>query len=207
MRPPPASPPHLAKHAGPNRRAHITASVARRLPAVGTTPRRPRRVGEVQVVVLARELEEVVPLEGEADADRGRVEVQRAVRQAPRAPHDVQLDVQLRELDKFKDAGDYRTVLLKGCTQMRETALKHLKAAQARYKNYYDRRSKPIDFTVGQLVCKRVIPKPHKLQKRWSEPKKVLEKLGSVTYKIETGPGEHEVVHANNLKPFYDRSK
>ncbi|GKD36103.1 putative reverse transcriptase domain-containing protein [Tanacetum coccineum] len=83
-----------------------------------------------------------------------------------------------------------------------------------RQDSYADSKRKPMEFQVGDKVMLKVSPwkevvhfgKREKLNPRYVGPFKVLEKVGSVAYKIEL-PQElsrvHNTFHVSNLKKCY----
>ncbi|GJR24389.1 hypothetical protein Tco_0972916 [Tanacetum coccineum] len=83
-----------------------------------------------------------------------------------------------------------------------------------RQKSYADLKCKPMEFQVGDKVMLKVLPwkgvvrfgKRGKLNPRYVGPFKVLEKVGSVAYKLEL-PEElsrvHNTFHVSNLKKCY----
>ncbi|GJZ89300.1 putative reverse transcriptase domain-containing protein [Tanacetum coccineum] len=87
-------------------------------------------------------------------------------------------------------------------------------AAHDRQKSYADLKRKPMEFQVGDRVMLKVSPwkgvvrfgKRGKLNPRYVGPFKVLEKVGSVAYKLEH-PQElsrvHNTFHVSNLKKCY----
>ncbi|GJS75564.1 putative reverse transcriptase domain-containing protein [Tanacetum coccineum] len=89
-----------------------------------------------------------------------------------------------------------------------------IQAARDRQKSYADLRRKPMEFQVGDKVMLKVSPwkgvvrfgKRGKLNPRYVRPFKVLEKIGSVAYKLEL-PQElsrvHNTFHVSNLKKCY----
>ncbi|GKD30812.1 putative reverse transcriptase domain-containing protein, partial [Tanacetum coccineum] len=89
-----------------------------------------------------------------------------------------------------------------------------MQAARDRQKSYADLKRKPMDFQVGDKVMLKVSPwkgvvrfgKRGKLNPRYVGPFKVLEKVGSVAYKLEL-PQElsrvHNTFHVSNLKKCY----
>ncbi|GJX88000.1 putative reverse transcriptase domain-containing protein [Tanacetum coccineum] len=89
-----------------------------------------------------------------------------------------------------------------------------MQAARDRQKSYADLRRKPMEFQVGDRVMLKVSPwkgvvrfgKRGKLNPRYVGPFKVLEKVGSVAYKLEL-PQElsrvHNIFHVSNLKKCY----
>ncbi|GKC62697.1 putative reverse transcriptase domain-containing protein [Tanacetum coccineum] len=86
-----------------------------------------------------------------------------------------------------------------------------MQAARDRQKSYADLKRKPMEFQVGDKVMLKVSPwkgvvrfgKRGKLNPRYVGPFKVLEKVGSVAYKLEL-PEElsrvHNTFHVSNLK-------
>ncbi|GJX93974.1 putative reverse transcriptase domain-containing protein [Tanacetum coccineum] len=89
-----------------------------------------------------------------------------------------------------------------------------MQAARDRQKSYADLKRKPMEFQVGDKVMLKVSPwkgvvrfgKRGKLNPRYVGPFKVLEKVGSVAYKLEL-PQElsrvHNTFHVSNLKKCY----
>ncbi|GJT12850.1 putative reverse transcriptase domain-containing protein [Tanacetum coccineum] len=89
-----------------------------------------------------------------------------------------------------------------------------MQAARDRQKSYADLKRKPMEFQVGDRVMLKVSPwkgvvrfgKRGKLNPRYVGPFKVLEKVGSVAYKLEL-PQElsrvHNTFHVSNLKKCY----
>ncbi|GKC16301.1 putative reverse transcriptase domain-containing protein, partial [Tanacetum coccineum] len=89
-----------------------------------------------------------------------------------------------------------------------------IQAARDRQKSYADLKRNPIEFQVGDRVMLKVSPwkwvvrfgKRGKLKPRYVRPFKVLENVGSVSYKLEL-PQElsrvHNTFHVSNLKKCY----
>ncbi|GJV26832.1 putative reverse transcriptase domain-containing protein [Tanacetum coccineum] len=89
-----------------------------------------------------------------------------------------------------------------------------MQVACDRQKSYADLKCKPMEFQVGDKVMLKVSPwkrvvrfgKRGKLNPRYVGPFKVLEKVGSVAYKLEL-PEElsrvHNTFHVSNLKKCY----
>ncbi|GKE43908.1 putative reverse transcriptase domain-containing protein [Tanacetum coccineum] len=89
-----------------------------------------------------------------------------------------------------------------------------MQAAQDQQKSYADRKQKPMEFEVGDMVILKVSPwkgvvrfdKWGKLNPRYVRPFKVLAKVRKVAYKLEL-PQElsrvHHTFHVSNLKKCY----
>ncbi|GKC25589.1 hypothetical protein Tco_1027739 [Tanacetum coccineum] len=89
-----------------------------------------------------------------------------------------------------------------------------MQAARDRQKSYPNLKCKPMEFQVGDKVMHKVLPwkgvvrfgKRGKLNPRYVRPFKMLEKVGSVAYKLEL-PQElsrvHNTFYISNLKKCY----
>jgi hypothetical protein len=86
-----------------------------------------------------------------------------------------------------------------------------MKAAQDRQKSYADVRRRPIDFNVGDRVYLKVAPWKHmlrfgmkgKLAPRYIGPYEVIERIGSVAYRLALPPylnKIHDVFHVLMLR-------
>ncbi|GKE14977.1 putative reverse transcriptase domain-containing protein, partial [Tanacetum coccineum] len=85
-----------------------------------------------------------------------------------------------------------------------------LLTARSRKKRYADVRRKPMEFQVGDMVMLKVSPwkgvirfgKRGKLSPRYIGPLKILERIGTVAYKLEPDKlhGIHNTFHVLNLK-------
>ncbi|GKA00925.1 putative reverse transcriptase domain-containing protein [Tanacetum coccineum] len=111
-------------------------------------------------------------------------------------------------------------VQLTGLEMVKETTEKviqikqRMQAARDQQKSYADLKRKPMEFQVGDRVMLKVSPwkgvvhfgKRGKLNPRYVGPFKVLEKIGTVAYKLEH-PQElsrvHNMFHVSNLKKCY----
>ncbi|GKD94028.1 hypothetical protein Tco_1373865 [Tanacetum coccineum] len=86
-----------------------------------------------------------------------------------------------------------------------------LLTARSRQKSYADRRTKPLEFKVGDMVLLKVSPwkgvvrfgKRGKLSPRYIGPFKILARVGPVAYTLELPEelkGIHSTFHVLNLK-------
>ncbi|KAJ9537587.1 hypothetical protein OSB04_030320 [Centaurea solstitialis] len=86
-----------------------------------------------------------------------------------------------------------------------------MKAAQDRQKSYADKRRRPIEFTVGDMVMLKVSPwkgilrfgKQGKLSPRFVGPFKIMERIGKQAYRLELPEelsGIHDVFHVGYLR-------
>ncbi|KAI3774447.1 hypothetical protein L1987_49003 [Smallanthus sonchifolius] len=84
-------------------------------------------------------------------------------------------------------------------------------AARDRQKSYADKRRKPLEFQIGDMVLLKVSPwkgvirfgKRGKLNPRYVGPFKILKRIGSVAYQLDLPEGlsgVHNVFHISNLK-------
>ncbi|KAI3494636.1 hypothetical protein L1887_40553 [Cichorium endivia] len=113
--------------------------------------------------------------------------------------------------------GQVANSTLTGPEIIRETTEKivqireRLKASRDRQKSYAEKRRKPLEFQVGDLVMLKVSPwkgmirfgKRGKLNPRYIGPFKILARIGPVAYKLQL-PQElskvHSTFHVSNLK-------
>ncbi|GJY57310.1 putative reverse transcriptase domain-containing protein [Tanacetum coccineum] len=111
-------------------------------------------------------------------------------------------------------------VQLTGSKMVQETTEKivlikqRMQVARDRQKSYADLKHKPMEFQVGDKVMLKVSPwkgvvrfgKQGKLNPRYVGPFKVLERVGSIAYKIELLEElsrVHDTFHVSNLKKCY----
>ena len=76
-------------------------------------------------------------------------------------------------------------------------------------KKYYDQKHRDVQFVVGDLVLLstptlRFKGIPHKLQRKFCRPYKVLEKIGTQIYRLKLPDTWriHPVFHVSLLKPW-----
>nr|GEU76285.1 putative reverse transcriptase domain-containing protein [Tanacetum cinerariifolium] len=114
----------------------------------------------------------------------------------------------------YSEVGDSQPTHLE---MIRKTAEKivqiknRLLTARSRQKSYTDRRTKPLEFKVGDMVLLKVSPwkgaerfgKHGKLSPRYIGPFKILARVGPVAYTLELPEelkGIHSTFHVLNLK-------
>ncbi|KAI3743880.1 hypothetical protein L1987_56947 [Smallanthus sonchifolius] len=87
----------------------------------------------------------------------------------------------------------------------------NIRVARSRQKSYADKRRKPLEFQVGDLVLLKVSPwkgvirfgRKGKLAPRYVGSFKIIERIGKVAYKLELPPSlgnVHPTFHVSNLK-------
>nr|CAD1830081.1 unnamed protein product [Ananas comosus var. bracteatus] len=92
-------------------------------------------------------------------------------------------------------------------------ARKRLLTAQSRQKCYSDKRHRDLEFAVGDRVFLKVSPMRGvkrfgvrgKLSPRYIGPYEVLERIGTVAYRLALPPklaGVHNVFHVSNLRKY-----
>ena len=85
--------------------------------------------------------------------------------------------------------------------------------AQSWKKSYADVRRRPLEFEVGDHVFLKVMPKRGvvrfgkrgKLSSRFIEPFEILERVGTIAYRLDLPPGMsgvHEVFHVSMLRKY-----
>jgi len=107
--------------------------------------------------------------------------------------------------------------LLLGPDLIRETTEKvamirdHILIAQSMQKSYADRRRRPLEFEVGDLVMLKVLPmkgvrrfgKRGKLAPRYIGPFRVISRIGDVSYRLDLPAAladVHDVFHVSMLR-------
>ena len=99
-------------------------------------------------------------------------------------------------------------------TSEKVSLIRHrLLTAQSRQKSYADVRRRPLEFEVGDHVFLKVMPKigvvrfgkRGKLSPRFIEPFEILERIGTVAYRLALPPsmtGVHVVFHVSMLRKY-----
>ncbi|XP_069168027.1 uncharacterized protein [Procambarus clarkii] len=90
-------------------------------------------------------------------------------------------------------------------TLAKELAGKHLKEAQRKMSEWYDKKATPREFQVGSQMMVLLPGKSRVTESRFEGPYQVLRRLGPVTYEISKPDRPHktQVCPVDRLKPFF----
>lgn len=96
---------------------------------------------------------------------------------------------------------EYLTNLYNKLRDAQEAASDNLKTAKERSKRYYDKRSNPRDFKLGDKVF--LLKQPtHKLGDQYTGPHEIIEILSNNNVKLSIGAKTTRIVHTDKLKPL-----
>ena len=132
------------------------------------------------------------------------------------APYEALYGRPCRSLICWIEVGEYSITgpdLTRDTSENVDLIMKRLLTAQSRQKNYADKQHGTLEFEVGDHVFLKVMPKrgvvrfykPGKLTLRYIEPFEVLERVGTVSYRLGLPPslsGVHEVFHVSMLQKY-----
>ncbi|GJX19995.1 putative reverse transcriptase domain-containing protein [Tanacetum coccineum] len=130
------------------------------------------------------------------------------------APYEALYGRKCRSPVCWSEVGDSQLTgpeLIRDTTEKIVQIKNRLLAARSRQKSYADKRLKPLEFEVGDMVLLKVSPwkgivlfgKYGKLSPRYIEPFKILARVGPVAYTLELLEklkGIHSTFHVLNLK-------
>ncbi|GKB78375.1 putative reverse transcriptase domain-containing protein [Tanacetum coccineum] len=136
------------------------------------------------------------------------------------APFEALYGRKCRSLVIWTEVGESQLIGLKIVQETTKKIVQikeRLKTARSRQKSYADKRRKPLEFKVGDLVLLKVSPwkgvvrfgKKGKLSPRYVGPFEIVECVGSVAYRLKL-PQElsciHDTFHVSNLKKYLAES-
>lgn len=101
----------------------------------------------------------------------------------------------------------YMTNLLNKIDTSNRLAKQHAELAQVKTKAWYDRNTKIKTFNPGDTVIVLVTDDARKLYARWSQPCKVIKRMGDRSYQIQMPDGRTSVRHVNCLRKFTPRTE
>ena len=112
---------------------------------------------------------------------------------------------------EFSNYGDYVLNLKEKINKANQIVQKHLKSSTKRQKDFYDAKSHPQNFKVGDLVWylaeKRQEGVNPKLLSPFIGPCLIIKKYNNIDYRIQLdNSGRQRVVHHNKLQPYLSDS-
>nr|GEY10200.1 putative reverse transcriptase domain-containing protein [Tanacetum cinerariifolium] len=130
------------------------------------------------------------------------------------APYDALYGWKCRSPVSWSEVGDSQLTdpeLIRDMTEKIVQIKNRLLTSRSRQKSYTDRRTKPLEFEVGDMVLLKVSPwkgavrfgKRGKLSLHYIRPFKILARVGPVAYTLELPEelkGIHSIFHVSNLK-------
>ncbi|KAK6143589.1 hypothetical protein DH2020_023937 [Rehmannia glutinosa] len=132
------------------------------------------------------------------------------------APYEALYGRKCRSPVHWDEVGERKLIGPELVQQTAEVVVKirqRMKAAQSRQKSYADKRRKSLEFSAGDMIFLKVAPmkgvmrfgKKGKLSPRYIGPFEILERIGSLAYRIALPlaiSGVHNVFHVSMLKKY-----
>jgi hypothetical protein len=120
-------------------------------------------------------------------------------------PIDIMMGVPRSQAEHYRCQTEYVEWLRSALQRAHEMARRKLKVAARRQKNYYDARSKPHKYQVGEFVWRWYPPKANrKLSRGWVGPYRIMATPTQVNCVIQLTPDLRPVrVHCDAVKPHW----
>ena len=80
-----------------------------------------------------------------------------------------------------------------------------LEKSSTRYRRYFNKKAKDRQLKVGDQVLLLLPKYKNKLEMMWQGPNRIVEKLGSLDYRIKMDNGKVKTFHINMLKKYLGR--
>nr|XP_033508465.1 uncharacterized protein LOC117273398 [Nicotiana tomentosiformis] len=136
----------------------------------------------------------------------GRTPFELATGQQPQTPHSLPATFEGKSLGAYHMA--------KGWEEHLDTAKSYLDKAAKKMKKFADRKRRPTDYRVGDMVMVKFNPRQFKalrgmhqnLIRKYEGPFKIVAKVGKISYKLDM-PSYikiYHVFHASMLKPYHE---
>lgn len=102
--------------------------------------------------------------------------------------------------DPNESYSQYLSALFNKLRDTQEIARTNLRNAKIRSKRYYDKKTRPREFNVGDYVYLLKEPLKNKLDNRYSGPYQIIERLSNHNVKLEISQRRHRIVHTDKIK-------
>ena len=80
-----------------------------------------------------------------------------------------------------------------------------LEKSSTNYKRYFNKKAKDRQLKVGDQVLLLLPKYKNNVEMMWQGPNRIVEKLGSLDYRIKMDNGNVKIFHINMLKKYLDR--
>ncbi|XP_069167999.1 uncharacterized protein [Procambarus clarkii] len=115
------------------------------------------------------------------------------------------LKEQLRSGVAMKSVDEYVCKFRERLGSAKKFAAEHLRKAQRKMSDWYDRKAVPMEFQVGTWVMVLLPGKRKVTEPRFEGPYRVVKRIGQVSYEISKPdrPRKTQVCHIDRLKPYF----